>query len=39
MADDGRDVTRRRATAFVTLERADTATGWRLVTFSLGPAL
>jgi hypothetical protein len=30
---------RRRATAFITLERATTDTGWRLVTFSLGPRL
>lgn len=29
----------RRATAYITLERAATDTGWRLVTFSLGPEL
>jgi hypothetical protein len=29
----------RRETAYVTLERAATDTGWRLVTFSLGPEL
>jgi hypothetical protein len=29
----------RRATAYITLERAATDTGWRLVTFSLGPTL
>jgi hypothetical protein len=37
--DDRTPATGRRATAFVTLERAATDTGWRLVTFSLGPAL
>lgn len=29
----------RRATAYITLERAGTDTGWQLVTFSLGPVL
>lgn len=37
--DEKETVTGRRATAYVTLERAETDTGWRLVTFSLGPVL
>jgi hypothetical protein len=32
-------VTGRRATAYITLERAESVTGWRVVTFSLGPVL
>jgi len=36
--EDG-TATGRRATAYITLERATTSTGWRLVTFSLGPQL
>ena len=36
--EDG-TVAGRRATAFITLERATTDTGWRLVAFSLGPEL
>jgi hypothetical protein len=35
---DAQSVTR-HATAYLTLERADTETGWRLVTFSLGGPL
>jgi hypothetical protein len=37
--DESATVTGRRATAYITLERATTDTGWRLVAFSLGPEL
>jgi hypothetical protein len=36
--DGATAVTGRRTTAYITLERGDTPTGWRLVTFSLDPA-
>jgi hypothetical protein len=37
--DENGSATGRRATAYITLERAQSATGWRLVTFTLGPPL
>jgi len=37
--DESATVTGRRATAYITLERATTDTGWWLVAFSLGPEL
>jgi len=38
-SDDDGSAGGRRATAYITMERAATDTGWRLVTFSLGPEL
>jgi len=37
--DDGPPAAGRRETAYITLERAATGTGWRLVAFSLGVRL
>jgi hypothetical protein len=37
--DEDGAVSGERATAYITLERAETETGWRIVTFSLGPVL
>lgn len=38
-SDGGAQGVARRETAYVTLERTATDTGWQLVTFSLGPTL